>query len=718
MKQVIIRKGRALLLEVPPPTLQPKNILVKVQYSCLSSGTERASLSYSKMSLIERALKQPHHVKRVLNMVKEEGLRSTFAKVESKLGFGSPTGYSASGIVVAVGEEVAGFSVGDCVACAGSGIANHAEYIDVPVHLAVKIPEAVSSMEASTVTIGAIALQGVRRADAKLGETVVVMGLGLIGLLTVQLLLANGCRVIGLDIREDRVNLAQQFGATAIFKQTPWQDSEILSLTEGMGADCVIVTAQSRDSELMQEAMRWTRPKGRVVIVGDVGLNLKRELFYQKELDVVMSCSYGPGRYDVTYELLGQDYPYPYVRWTENRNMQAYLQLIAQKKIQLAQFSPKIYALEEAEQAFVVLNGTDAPLLSYLEYSSSQEKNIATLKISSAPKAKDSIRLGIIGPGGFCQGVLLPQFAKQKGITIEAVASKSGLTALKVAQQYTAASVTTDWQEIILNPTIDAVVITTPHHMHGGMVLAALEAGKHVFVEKPLALTWKELAALEAYFGKTVSSPLLMTGFNRRFAPLVHTLKQKLKLRTTPLMAHYRVNAGYIDPKHWVHGPEGGGRNLGEACHFYDLFNYLVGNKPTEINATGIDSVPPYGPQDNFTVTLKYQDGSLCELFYTALGNRKHPKEHLEIYAGNTVYILDDYKSLTIVGSRTEQQKNRLQDKGHANEITEFIQGIRTGVWPIPLAEQLLATRIALMVEREIRPIAEGAESVCAELLV
>jgi predicted dehydrogenase/threonine dehydrogenase-like Zn-dependent dehydrogenase len=709
MKQVLIQGGTAIVSDVPAPQVSPKNILVRVDYSCISVGTEMAGVRMSGLPLYKRALKQPENVKRVMDMVRDQGIKRTMDRVTGKMAAGSATGYSAAGVVIEVGAEVDGFSVGDRVACAGAGIANHAEVIDVPVNLAVPIPDKVCTDIASTVTLGAIALQGVRRAQPTLGETFVVVGLGILGQMTAQMLSANGCRVIGVDLDARRIQQALENGMDIGVAPTEENYIErVLKYTDGLGADGVIVTAATESNQVISDAMQCCRKKGRVVLVGDVGLNLNRADFYKKELDFLISASYGPGRYDPNYEEGGQDYPIAYVRWTENRNMQAYLELLAKRKIRLDSFYRSPYSIDRATEAYEALKGEgEKPLMVLLEYPTRPEALSRRVEMNNAVAKKgDKIRVAIAGASSFAQGMHLPNMViLRKDYELRAVMSRTGANARSVATQYQAAYCTTDYEEILRDDQIDLVMITTRHDLHARMALQALQAGKHAFVEKPLALTEEELAEIERFYVENPNGPLLMVGFNRRFAPAVQSIRQVLEKRTTPIIANYRMNAGFIPQEHWVHGPEGGGRNIGEACHIYDLFNSLCGGaKEVAVNAYSIDPASKqWNKNDNFVATIKYADGSVCTLTYTALGDKSFPKEKMEVFADGKVLVMDDYKSMTVHGGKHKGWTSNAAQKGQLQELEVLADTLLRGKpWPISLAEQIQATRISLEVERQI----------------
>lgn len=708
MKQVLIKGGSAVVEEVPAPQVGSKNILVRVTHSCISVGTEMAGMKMSGLPLYQRALKQPENVKRVIEMMRDQGVKRTMDRVMGKLAAGTATGYSAAGVVIEVGAEVHGFSVGDRVACAGAGIANHAEVIDVPVNLSVKIPEALDAGAASTVTLGAIALQGVRRTNPTLGETVVVVGLGILGQLTAQMLSANGCRVIGIDLDPRRVRLALDNGMDiGINPGTENYVERTLKYTDGIGADAVIVTAATASNEVISEAMHACRKKGRVVLVGDVGLDLNRADFYKKELDFLISTSYGPGRYDSYYEEGGQDYPFAYVRWTENRNMQAYLELLAGGKITLGNLSCPPYAIDKAGEAYDALKGEgEKPLLVLLEYP--ERDGIRGTQVAlRMPEAKSGkIRVALAGASSFAQGMHLPNMVKLRDrFILRAVMSRTGANARAVATQYEAAYCTTDYADILKDGDVDLVLIATRHDLHGSMVLQALRAGKHVFVEKPLTLREDELSEIRRFYAENRNGPLLMVGFNRRFSPAMTAVRRVLENRTTPIIANYRMNAGYIPLDHWVHGSEGGGRNIGEACHIYDLFSSLTGG--AKVDAVSAFSITPRSSQwsrnDNFVATLKYADGSVCTLTYTALGDKSYPKERLEVFADGKVIVMDDYKSVTVHGGKHKGWSAPAMQKGQLEELEALADTMLNGAaWPISLEDQLQASRVSFDVEARI----------------
>lgn len=711
MKQLLVRRGNVVIEDVPAPAVGPGAVLVRVHRSCISIGTELSGVRTSGLPLFKRALQQPEQLRKVMRAVADQGVTRAWGAVKHKLDAGSPLGYSAAGVVIAVGECVADIRVGDRVACAGSQCAFHAEVISVPRNLAVAIPDAVDFSAASTATLGAIALQGVRRAAPTLGETFVVIGLGILGQLTVQLLRANGCRTIGVDPDERRVRLAMAHGLDLALSPTDAATFEAVArLTDGIGADGAIVTASGQSDEIISSAFRVCRKKGRVVLVGDVGLDLKREDFYAKELDFLISTSYGPGRYDRRYEEEGLDYPVGYVRWTENRNLAEYLRLLAHGGVSVAHLVEAEYDLDDAPRAYESLrDGTAKPLMVLLRYPNVEHtaEPERTVHIrGSAPPRRDRIRVALIGAGGYAKAAHLPNLASLQDVfALRAVVSRSGHNATAAARQFNADYASTDVEAVLADQSVDAVIIATRHHQHAEMTLAALRAGKHVLVEKPLALAKGDVDAIDAYYDTTgAAAPLLVTGFNRRFSPYGQRLRELLARRNAPMMLSYRMNAGYLPADHWVHSAEGGGRNLGEACHIYDLFVFLVDARVTAIEAMAIaPSSAHYGRHDNFVATLRFEDGSVASLLYTALGASAHPKEQLTAYSDGRVAVLDDYRSLTFAGSDDRPLQTRTIEKGQRALLEAFGRAIRDGgEWPIPLWQQLHATDVALQIDARL----------------
>ena len=702
MKQVLIDNGQITLGDVPAPTPQAGMVLVRVAASCISPGTEMSGVKSSGMSLYRRALKQPHNVRRVLNMARMQGVRSTYHQVKAKLSGGAATGYSAMGVIVAMGEDVVGFRVGDRVACAGAGYANHAEKILVPVNLVVAVPQAVSDSDAATVTLGAIALQGVRRAQPNMGERILVIGLGLLGQLTCRLLAAQGCLPLAVDIDPER--LAQCDVGEKIDNSADDLVDRVMALTQGLGADSVIITASGGSSSLINTAMRATRKKGRVVLVGDVPINIDRAEMYEKELDFLISTSYGPGRYDQNYEENGFDYPPAYVRWTENRNMQAYLEMIARGTVSLNSILKTEFPIDEAKAAYESI-GSRATY-AVLRYETSEPLEATRIVLTSSSKPDGRIGIGLVGASGFAQGVHLPNLARlEQDFEIRSIVSRSGAKARAVAKQYNAQTCGTDFKELLSDPDVDVVLIATRHDLHGAMVLDTLTAGKHVFVEKPLTLDRQDIDKIDAFYAQNPDGPILCVGYNRRFSPIMQKCHDWLAGRSHPVIINYQINAGYLPADHWVFAHDGGGRNLGEACHIYDLFNYFVGASPClDIQ---VSAIRPQGgkwqAQDNFVASLTYADGSICTLTYTALGHASYPKETMTIFAGDAVIDMRDYTvAQRIGGGRTKSYKG-LQDKGHVAELKAVAGAVRSGVWPITWQDLRQTSEISFRVEEKIK---------------
>lgn len=691
MRQVLIQRGQVTVENIPAPMVEDGHILVEVAYSVISTGTEVSSVENSGKSLLKRALEQPDRISKVIDHLRRQGIQKTIAKVQGQVSAANPTGYSCSGIVIQVGKGAGTFQPGDRVACAGAGIANHAEIVLVPSNLAVKVPDDCELKDAASVTLGAVAMQGVRRADPRLGEIIAVVGLGLLGQLTVQLLKAAGCRVIGLDLEPRRVALASELGADSTFNPAEVEiQNEIRHRTGDHGVDATIITAASSSDVIVQQAMEITRKKGRVVVVGAVGLGLKRSPFYEKEIDFLISSSYGPGRYDERYEEQGLDYPYAYVRWTENRNMAEYLRLIAEGKIRLGPIFEREYELAQAPQAYAELQSdAEKPLGVLLRYPINAENapesklTTKTLLRSSAPTGK--IRIAVVGAGSFAKAVHLPNLQKLSDLYhIRAIVSGTGSNAKATAQQFGADYASTNYQDVLDDPDVDAVLICTRHHLHAHQAMQAARAGKAILLEKPMALNQDELDRLVAVLEET--GVPFMVGFNRRFSPAARRVKELVAERQNPLMIYYRMNAGYLPPNHWTQTEEGGGRIIGEACHIIDLFQYLVGASSEAVTASTILLTTEHIlASDNASITVRYTDGSIATLMYTSLGSTELAKEYMEVYSDGTVLILDDYREIRVYGSPVKISAIQKNDKGHQTELSVFAQYI-LGTQPAPIS--------------------------------
>ena len=704
MKQVFFRQGTLVVDEVPPPAPEPGTVLVRTAFSCVSPGTELAGLRASGKPLWSRVLSEPQNVKKALQMIVERGLYETLRTVRGRVEAPRPTGYSAAGTVIAVGEGVSDLAPGVRVACAGAEHAYHAEVIRVPRNLCLRVPDGVSSEAAASVTLGAIALQGVRRAQPTLGETFIVIGLGALGQLAGQLLKSNGCRVIALDIDTSRVSLALSLGADhGASSAEAGLPEAVFRATDGYGADGVLITASASSDEIVSLAFRLCRKKGRVVLVGDVGLNIDRADIYEKELDFLVSTSYGPGRYDRRYEEDGLDYPIGYVRWTENRNMAEYLTLLAAGRVRVDGLIGARFPVEQAARAFASLQERGS-LLALLEYGSGPALSAVVRNPAARPIAQGRVRLGLIGAGSFLKGSHLPALnALSDRYAIRAVASRTGHNAQETARATGAAYGTTDVDALLGDEEVDAVLIATRHHLHADLALRALRAGKHVLVEKPLALTRAELDAIRGYYeARGDGAPVLLTGFNRRFSACAMLLRERLARAGNPPMLDYRMNAGHLPAGHWVHGPEGGGRNLGEACHIYDLFTFLTDARIASVRASALAPRSAYyRADDNFSALLGFESGAVATLLYTAMGDSQEPKEQMDTYCDGEIHRLDDYRRLTSSRQGTLLE-TRQAEKGLRQELEAFHAALSGGSWPNPLWQQLQAMEIALSVNEQL----------------
>jgi predicted dehydrogenase/threonine dehydrogenase-like Zn-dependent dehydrogenase len=704
MKAVLqdLKSGKVTVAEVPPPALQPGGVLVRVRRSLISIGTERAVIALAKKSPLGKARERPDLARKVLNKAKHEGYWNTYKVVRNLIASPIPLGYSCAGEVLEVGSDASGFAVGDRVACAGLNYANHAEIDYVPRNLAARMPDGLSFDDACFVTLGAIAMQGVRLAQLELGERVVVLGLGLVGQIALQIARCSGARVLAYDLDPSKVALALELGAHEGVSDPAALRTAVASFTEGAGADAVLVCAATKSDRPLGDAADISRLKGRVVVVGDVGMAIKRRPYFEKELSLIVSRSYGPGRYDPAYEVHGVDYPLPYVRWTEQRNMQSFLELMASRDVNVSPLVTHRFPIDNIEPAYKLVTGEtqERAIAILLEYPGDDRAAARVpLGASRAPAAaaRETIRFGVIGAGQFAKAVLLPAFASQKGVRIDAVCTATGLTSRKVAESYGARFCTSDAAEIINDADIDAVIIATRHDQHATLVADALRAGKAVFAEKPLAITPASLADL-AKLLRSMPAARLMVGFNRRFAPLTVQCRRFFDNRAYPLFASYRVNAGTFPPESWVFDPvHGGGRVLGEVCHFIDTLAYLTDALPARVHAEEIRySQEPAHRRDSVTITLRMTDGSVGAIHYLADGDPGLAKEYFEVFGGQRAALLDNYRTLTLhSGNKRRRERLLNQAKGHAEEVAAFVEAIRTGK-PMPIApETILAVSAA-----------------------
>ena len=674
MKQIIqdLKKGNTILEEVPAPQVRAGNLLIKTTRSLVSLGTERMLVEFGKAGFINKAKQQPDKVKQVLDKMKAEGILPTLEAVFNKLNQPLPLGYCNVGLVEEVGNGVHGFKVGDRVASNG----NHAEYVVVPENLCALIPETVSDEEAAFTIIGSIGLEGIRLVNPTLGETVVVIGLGLIGLVTAELLKANGCNVIGYDFDQQKVELANSKGVTAF---NPAQGTDpvkfVQQKTNGIGADGVIITASNKSDEIIQQAAEMSRQRGRIVLVGVIGLNIRRDDFYKKELTFQVSCSYGPGRYDENYEQRGQDYPIGFVRWTEKRNFEAILNAIANKQLDVNPLITEKVKLEDYDQIYGDMRkqGSIASILVYPD--TSERKH--SVQVNNQTFTAGAGIFGIIGAGNFTSATIIPGM-NAANANLKYIASASGLSAKTMAKKGNIAVATSDYREILKDPEVDTVMITTRHNLHASMALEAIQAGKNVFVEKPLCLNEEELEQIASLHSSARNDGrMVVVGFNRRFAPLAIKMKQQLGEGPKNIIA--TMNAGFIPTEVWVHDLEvGGGRIIGEACHYIDLCTYLAGSKVKSVcmNSMGTN---PQENTDNASILLKYENGTNAVINYFANGSKAYSKERIEAYTQEKTLIIDNWRTLKGYGIKGFSKLKTRLDKGHKNQFKLLVESITTG---------------------------------------
>ena len=706
MKQILqnVKTGAVTVSEVPAPVARPGHVQVRTAASLISAGTERIAVEAAQKGLVSRAIDQPALVKRVIDKARTEGVVATFDAVRSKLGALSALGYSAAGTVMDVGEGVTSFRVGDRVACAGVGYASHAEVLSVPQNLCVRLPPNVGFDAAAFGTVGAIALQGVRLAEPTLGEFVVVIGLGLIGQLTVQLLNANGCRVFGIDLDEQKIELAKQLGADAGCASGADVKSSVLEWTRGRGADAVLITAATSSNEPVELAGEISRAKGRVVVVGAVGLTLPRKPYYDRELTFRISMSYGPGRYDSEYEERGHDYPLGYVRWTEGRNIEAFLDMISSGRVDLEPLISHRFKIDEAERAYELITSDQPYLGVLLQYEGDREleSRIALPQTARRVAPSKGVRIGLIGAGDYAKAMLLPNF-KAAGAEFQSIATASGVSARSVGEQYGFRFCASGVDDVINDSEVDLVVIATRPGSHGDLARRALAAGKNVFVEKPLAANDDEL---DGVIAATPSGGALMVGFNRRFSPLARDAQEFFKDRGTPLSINYRVNAGHFPRSHWVQDPREGGRIVGEVCHFVDFVHFLTGSLTTRVFAESIASRDAeVTDEDSVFITLRLADGSNASIAYLAEGDKALPKERIEILGSGKSFVIDDFRSATAYeNGREKVTKLREQDKGQRDEIRTVMSVLLEGKpAPITLEDLATTTRATFRIKESLR---------------
>ena len=712
MQQLTQKLGSGIMViqEISCPQLGKGMIMVKNHYSIISAGTEGSTVQAARKSLIGKAKERPQQVRQVIDTLKKQGPIQTYRAVMKKLDAYSPLGYSCSGEVVEVGEDVTSFKVGDKVACAGVGYANHAEIVSVPVNLCVKLDENANLKDAAYNTLGAIAMQGVRQADMRLGETCVIIGLGLLGQLAALILKASGVKVVGVDVSEIAINLAKNNKVCdfVFTRDTPGLEEKINAITGGIGADVVIIAAATSSTDPINFAGNVARKKGSVVVLGAVPTGFDRDPFwYRKELELKMACSYGPGRYDLNYEEKGIDYPAPYVRWTQNRNMQAFQELIATKRIDISYMSTHEFAFDEAPKAFDLVVSRAEPFIGIaLKYDTNKSHSKSKILIkNNKGKHNSKLNISFIGAGSYAQGNLLPNIPENPNVSKIGVLTNSGTTSKRVAEKFKFNFCAT-LENDVLDDKTNTIFVATRHDSHGSYVLKALEKNKHVFVEKPLCLKESELSKIIQ--AQQQSKTAVMIGFNRRFSPL--TKKIKNVVGSGPMSMIYRINAGAIPKDTWIQDIEvGGGRILGEACHFIDYLTHLNGSLPTKVSAQVL--ADPENLNDTLNIMLQFENGSTGVVCYYANGAKSLAKEYFEVFASGTTAILNDFKEIRIYGKgNPKKEKFFNQNKGQKEMVSAFVNGLlNDGKAPISFEEIVAVTKASFKV---IESVKRGGEQI------
>jgi predicted dehydrogenase len=697
-----MKSGQVSVYDVPAPELQQGGILVRTAFSAISAGTEKASVEAGRRSLLGKAMARPDLVRQVLEYARSNGMKAARQKVQARLETLSALGYSSSGFVLQA--DAAGFRPGDRVACAGVGYASHSEINFVPANLAVGVPDGVSLEAASLTTIGAIAIQGVRQANVTFGETVAVIGVGLVGVLAIQVLRAAGCRVVAIDLSSERAAKARELGAhLGLSTSDPGLERAVASFSR-YGVDAALITAATKSAEPLELAAKLLRDRGRISVIGDVGMGVSRANMYRKEISIAMSRSYGPGRYDAHYEEGGQDYPIGFVRWTEKRNMEAFLDLLSAGSLQIEPLLAHRFAIEEGSKAYAAVEA--GAYTGIINYHATGHQLPAALP-ERAPQAQpiDKLGVGCIGAGGFARGIIFPLLRSSSGLVLQSVATSTGAAAesARTGFDFTIAE---SPSSLLDNPNVDAVFILTRHNSHSAYVKSALERGKRVFVEKPLAVNREELEMVRTAYAKVLAenqSPFLMVGFNRRFSPLTEKLIDFFTSRTEPMLVHIRCNAGFIPHDSWIQDPVNGGRIIGELCHFLDWARAVVGCPMQTVTAAALPDAGRYH-QDNLSATISFRDGSVANLLYLANGDRAVAKEYFEVFCGGSIARIDDFKTLSLSrNGKTETLKGG-RDKGHRREMELTIEAMEQGRdSPIPFAELLEITEATFAVEEAIR---------------
>jgi len=696
MKQLLqnMKTGQAVVADVPIPQPGDNMALIQTANSLVSAGTERMLVSFAKQGLVGKARSRPDLVREVLNKARREGLLTTFDAAMNKLDQPLALGYSSAGTIIQTGTELRGFKTGDRVACAGGGYAVHAEFAAVPQNLMVPIPNNVDFEQAAFTTIGAIAMQGFRLAEVQVGARVGVIGLGLLGLIAVGIAHAAGCQVLGVDLDPARVDLAMQMGAQkAVIR--PQAVEAVEAFTQGRGLDAVLICADTSENDPVELAGEIARDRANVVIVGAVGMAVPRKPYFEKELGLVVSRSYGPGRYDPGYEEKGQDYPIGYVRWTEARNMESVLALLAEGKLDVGPLITHRVPIAEGQRAYEIITGKDpylGVLLTYEQQTLPEEKRIPNLHAPTMRvKPGEILALGVLGAGNYALSTFLPVIKKVGGIAPVGIVSATGVSAQHAANRYGFGFSASEPESILDDPAINLVAILTRHDLHCQQILSALQNGKHVYCEKPLAINPEELALITNAL-QDEDQPLLTLGFNRRFAPLAVSLKAFIDQRQEPLYAHYRVNANVLPKEHWLTDPKvGGGRIIGEGCHFIDFLTFLVGESPVEVTTKGLPDSGKYS-EDNVVMTFRFPDQSLGMVSYLANGDKSYPKEYLEVFSSGQIAVLNDWRKLELVakGRRKVKRQSLRQDKGHKNAWQTFLDAVQGDQAPPIPYEQLI----------------------------
>ncbi len=713
MKQLIqdVKSGETSVIEVPPPQVTPGQVLVRNGASLVSAGTERTLVDFANKNLAQKAMARPDLVRKVIDKASREGVLTALDAVRSKLGQPIALGYSSAGTVIGVGEGVNDYRVGDRVACAGFGHASHAEVVSVPRLLVAAIPnragEEVSFEQAAFTTLGAIALQGIRLSEVRLGEIVAVIGLGLLGQLTVQMLKAAGCRVIAMDLQHSRCELARRMGADAVTTSVVEMRDCCTQLTNGHGADAVLITADTPSDEPIELAGELARSRAIVVAVGAVGMKIPRKVYYEKELDFRISRSYGPGRYDSAYEEKGNDYPIGYVRWTENRNMAAFLEMVASGAVNVRELITHRYWISEAVTAYQLITGElKQPFLGVVLQYPEQPESKSRIDLVHADRAlaASDVVVGMIGAGNFATRSLIPAMKKAPGVRLRGICSGAGLNARLAAEKFGFDYCASAASEVIGDREVNTVVIATRHNLHAMQTMNAIEAGKHVFCEKPLCLTELQLAQIASAYSDKFR--LLMVGYNRRFAPLAIELRNAFAQSKQPFVMQCRVNGGFIPAESWIQDPvEGGGRIVGEACHYVDLLTFLCGSEPVSVYAEQMDDAGIYRG-DNAVITIRFRNGSVGTIVYTANGDPSVPKERVEVVGDGAIAVLDDFRRLEITRSGKSRKSSSAlrQDKGHEGEWQAFAKAITSGAEsPIPFTELISTSLVTLYAVRSMK---------------